>query len=74
MNKDCLICVYCTVCNERKKDETILDCCIPEAPLRDKQRSAYHAGGIELYAAVTNDYIMKLKAQSEYWKREIKES
>ena len=69
-DKNCLICVYNEVCKDRKRDETITDCCVPELPLREKQRVAWKQGGISLYIAVTHEYVTAIKAKSKYWNKE----
>jgi len=69
-NKDCLICVYEEVCQDRKRDETITDCCVPEAPLRAKQRAALRLGGVEAFMRITAEYCNAVKEKSKYWKQE----
>jgi len=71
MNKDCSTCVYNGVCEDRKDDSTILDCCIPEKPLRKAQNDAFKLGGIELFINVTYTHIRKLKVLSKYWLDQI---
>lgn len=63
--KFCAICVYNNVCpNSRKHATDVVDCCIPEAPLRELQRKARTT---EDFIAVTRDYVNKLKEASAYW-------
>ena len=65
--KNCLICVYHGVCEGRMKDQAILDCCIPEEPLRQRQEKTKT---VEEFASVTHEYISAVKAKSKYWIRE----
>jgi len=67
--KNCLICLYLEVCEDRKKDETITDCCVPLDDLREKQTEAFKQGGISRFAEVTNEHVNKYKLQSKYWMR-----
>jgi hypothetical protein len=62
--KDCTLCVYDGVCEERLEDETILDCLIPVGPLRRLQKNAQTA---EDFITVTNEYIFDVKSKSYYW-------
>lgn len=66
MNKDCSICLYNGVCEGRADDETITDCCIPEAPLREVQRK--WLGYINTFIEKTRAYIKFHKNRSVYWK------
>jgi len=66
-NKDCAICVYDSVCSGRRNNPLIKDCCVPEAPLREKQRLARDTDD---FAYVTNKYVASIKAQSEYWSKQ----
>lgn len=63
--KNCLICVYRDVCEDRKHDSSITDCCIPEKPLRQLQQNAVCA---EQFIALTHKYINTYKKESVYWK------
>ena len=65
-SKDCTICVYNGVCEDRIKDETITDCCVPEKPLREKQAIALKLS-VEDFIYVTNRYISGIKNKSNYW-------
>jgi len=70
-NKDCNICVYDDVCpTYRRIDVTIIDCCIPEAELRKRQKIAFAHNDVVMFAAATHNYIRVMKSKSEYWKKE----
>jgi hypothetical protein len=70
-NKDCHACIYNLICDPaRKEDVTIIDCCIPEKPLRRLQRIAYKQGGVELYGKITNKYVSDEKCNSRYWSKQ----
>jgi hypothetical protein len=74
--KNCSICVYqdgmradgtfrcCT--SERQRDVTVVDCCVPEKPLRQLQDQTKDA---HTYIAVTQQYVEKVKSQSAYWQK-----
>jgi hypothetical protein len=66
--KDCSICVYNGACKGREHDLTITDCCIPEAPLREKQRQT---NSVEQFVLVTESYISTQKRHSRYWTKFI---
>lgn len=63
--KDCAACVYFGACEDRANDPAIKDCCVPERPLRRKQRAAQN---VSEYAFVTHSYVAEVKAQSIYWR------
>ncbi len=75
--KNCRECVYndgvritdysykcCTP--ERQRDNSVTDCCVPEAPLRELQAPTKTA---DEFFAVTQKYIDGVKSQSEYWRK-----
>ena len=71
--KDCNICVYNGACEDRQDDQSIIDCCVPEAPLRKRQREVLDSTcDIALYGSVTNTYIMQVKSKSKYWTKHNK--
>jgi hypothetical protein len=79
MNKNCSKCVYqdgiradgtfrcCTL--ERQRDETVTDCCIPVAPLRQLQDRSLT---VDQYIFNTQNYISTQKSQSSYWSKQLK--
>jgi hypothetical protein len=69
-NKDCTICIYGDVCSGRRQDKTIIDCCIPEAPLRKMQKHAL-AISVSSFIDVTHAYIEDHKRKSEYWSEQL---
>jgi hypothetical protein len=81
-NQGCFGCVYQEICKgHRRRDFRVvdgvsqyftndaIDCYIPEAPLRDKQRKVLSNTNFDVinYAQVTNEYIMSFKSKSRYW-------
>ncbi len=65
--KDCRVCVYDSVCADRKRESTIVDCCVPEAPLRAVQLEALRQGGVPEFIVATRVHVMLVKAKSKYW-------
>jgi hypothetical protein len=71
--KDCASCVYSEISSAgyvhcisgRHRDPDIVDCCIPEAPLRKRQ---HEATDVEMFIAVTHSYITACKKKSIYWR------
>jgi NCAIR mutase (PurE)-related protein len=70
-NKDCRICVYYGPCENRRDVVDIIDCCIPEAPLRLLQKNAKTA---DIYIRDTKKYIEAAKRRSDYWRKTLKET
>jgi hypothetical protein len=68
LSKDCAICVYNGVCQGRKGRTDIVDCCIPEAPLRKLQSETQ---SLAQFIVVTRDYINTAKRQSQYWRKTL---
>lgn len=65
--KNCNICVYDVVCDERKHDPRIIDCCVPEMPLRRAQVEALRVGGVDAFIVTTRVHVLLVKAKSRYW-------
>lgn len=68
-NKNCNICLYKSVCEDRKSDITITDCCVPEKPLRRIQAMCmlYSYDIANRFTRATLDYVKAVKSESEYW-------
>jgi hypothetical protein len=69
LSKDCAICVYNGACEGRKGRADIVDCCIPEAPLRKLQ---HETQTVERFITVTRKYINAAKQKSRYWRDTLK--
>jgi hypothetical protein len=69
LNKNCAVCVYNGPCEDRKDRVDIKDCCIPEKPLRELQKTART---VERFIQVTHDYIYLEKQNSHYWRKTLK--
>jgi hypothetical protein len=63
--KNCYICLYYGACEDRANDPNIHDCCVPEDPLREKQKQ--FLGDIPNFILVTAHYVQTIKAKSKYW-------
>jgi len=64
---NCKFCVYSGVCPADRYLKAN-DCFIPARPLRKKQREALKNGPVA-YKTVTDEYILKYKAKSVYWRK-----
>ena len=73
MTIDCIGCVYLKTCNGfRRKDDTSIDCYIPEEGLRRLQREVMlrENFSVQDYSCITSSYIDEHKVVSSYWLKE----